>query len=168
MSLNAIMERRSIRKYTDEKLTKEQIETILRAGMQAPSAGNARTWDFVVVDDRNLLSEITKVHKYSQMLNEASHGIVVCAVPSREIYPGHWEQDCSAATENMLIAIEDMGLGGVWLGVYPEEERCEGLRKIFNIPNEVIPFGIISVGHPAENKKMDDRYDENKVHYNKW
>lgn len=166
--MEAILNRRSIRKYTEEKVSIEDIKTLLKSGMQAPSAGNSQPWDFIVVDDKNLLEEVTKIHKYSHMLPKASHGIVVCAVPNREIHKGYWVQDCSAVIENILIKATDMGLGTVWLGVYPEEDRVSGMRQIFNVPEDIVPFAIIAVGYPAEEKKFQDRYDESKIHINKY
>lgn len=164
--MKAILERRSIRKYTEEKVPMENIKELLKAAMQAPSAGNSQPWEFIVVDDKEKLVEVTKVHKYSFMLPDASYGIVVCATPDKEIHKGYFPQDCAAAVENMLIKANDIGLGAVWLGVYPEEDRVEDIRKIFNIDENVIPFAVVSVGYPNEEKKFDDRYDENKVHYN--
>ena len=164
--MKAILERRSIRKYTDEKIAIEDIKEILKAAMQAPSAGNSQPWEFIVVDDKELFERVKKVHKYSFMLSSASHGIVVCATPDKEIHKGYWPQDCAAAVENMLIKAQDMGIGAVWLGIYPEEDRVVGLREIFNIDENIVPFAIVSLGYPDEEKKFDDRYDEAKIHYN--
>lgn len=164
--MKAILERRSIRKYTEEKVPMEAVKELLKAAMQAPSAGNAQPWEFIVVDDKAKLTEVTKIHKYAFMLPTASYGIVVCANLNKELYKGYWPQDCSAAVENILIKAQDMGLGAVWLGVYPEEDRVTGLRKIFNINENVVPFAIVSIGYPNEQKKVEDRYDEAKVHYN--
>ncbi|MGL4913110.1 MAG: nitroreductase family protein [Romboutsia sp.] len=164
--MKSIMERRSIRKYAEDKVLIEDIKELLRAAMQAPSAGNSQPWEFIVVDDKEKLVEVTEVHKYSFMFPSASYGIVVCATPDKEIHKGYWPQDCAAAVENMLIKANDMGLGAVWLGVYPEEDRVVALRKIFEVDENVVPFAIVSVGYPNEEKKFDDRYDEGKVFYN--
>ena len=166
--MKAILERRSIRKYKEEKVPMEDVKELLKAAMQAPSAGNTQPWEFIVVDDKEKLVEVTKVHKYSFMLPNASYGIVVCATPDKEIHKGYWPQDCAAAVTNILIKAEDMGLGAVWLGVYPEDDRVVELRKIFNVDEDVVPFAIVSVGYPDEEKKFDDRYDEKKVHYNSY
>ncbi|MGL5312563.1 MAG: nitroreductase family protein [Peptostreptococcaceae bacterium] len=166
--MNAILERRSIRKYKEEKVPMEDIKELLKAAMQAPSAGNSQPWEFIVVDDKDKLVEVTNVHKYSFMLPNASHGIVVCATPDKEIHKGYWPQDCAAAVENMLIKAQDMGLGAVWLGVYPEEDRVVALRKIFNVDENVTPFAIVSVGYPNEEKKFEDRYNEDKIYYNSY
>jgi len=102
------------------------------------------------------------------MLLEAPIAIIVCGKLNNERYKGYWVQDCSAATENILIAAQSKGLGTVWLGVYPKEERVDGIRKIFRIPEHMIPLNVIAVGHPAEKKEPSDRYDENRIHFNKW
>lgn len=168
MSINTIFQRRSIRKYTGEKVSKEQLNEILKAGMQSPSACNSQPWDFLVIDKEDLLNKITEFHPYSQMLKQASHAIIVCGVPEREVAPGYWPQDCAASTENMLLTITALGLGGVWLGVYPNEHLCESLRKIFNIPSSIVPFSIISLGYPNETREPENRYDEGKIHINMW
>ena len=166
--MNAIFKRRSIRKYTSKPVTEEQIEKILRAGMAAPSAGNQQPWHFIVIDDKKLLSEIPKFHPYSSMLNEASCAIVVCGDITLQKYEGYWVQDCSAATQNMLLMATELGLGSVWLGVYPREERVVAVKKLLGIPESVIPLCIISIGYPAEKKGLNDRYNESRIHRNKW
>jgi len=165
--MKAIFERRSIRKYTGEPVPEEDMKDLMKAAMAAPSAHNKQPWEFIVVKDRQLLIEITKFHPYSKMLNEAPFAIIVCGDQSKEDL-GYCVQDCSAATENILIAACDKGLGTVWLGVYPKEDRIRGIRKIFGIPEHVMPISIIAVGHPGEKKEPADRYDENRIHMNKW
>lgn len=166
--MKAVLERRSIRKYTDEKISPEQVQRLLKAAFAAPSAGNRQSWHFIVVGDRDTLNKITEVHPNSQMLKEAALAIVVCGDTSVELYPGYFAQDCSAATENILITATDMGLGSVWLGVYPRADRVEDISAIFKLPQGIVPFSIISLGYPAETKGPSNRYDESKIHYNKW
>lgn len=166
--MSAVFERRSIRKYTDQNITKEQVEQLLKAAFAAPSAGNRQSWQFIIVDDKDILDSITKVHPHSQMLKEAALAILVCGDTSVELYPGYFAQDCSAATENILIAATDMGLGSVWLGVYPRTDRVQDITEIFKLPEGIVPFSIISLGYPAEKKEPSNRYDENKIHFNKW
>lgn len=167
--MNAIMNRRSIRKYTDQPVSEEQGKMLLEAAMCAPSAGNEQPWQFVLVRERQLLDEVPKYHPYSSMIKQASVAILVCADTRLSKYDvDYWIQDCAAATENILIAAQDMGLGAVWLGVYPLPERVEGLRKLFNIPNEVIPFALVPVGYPAEHKGPENRYRKDRVHLNTW
>jgi nitroreductase len=136
--------------------------------MSAPSAGNEQPWHFIVITDRTLLRAITKIHQYAEMLNEAPVAILVCADVRLQKYDGYWVHDCAAATENMLIEATDLGLGGVWLGVHPIEERISGLKKMFDLPEPVIPFSLLSLGHPAEKKPPKDLYLKERVHTNGW
>ncbi|HOU13971.1 MAG TPA: nitroreductase family protein [Anaerolineae bacterium] len=164
-ALEAIFTRRSIRKYTGEPVTADELKTILEAGMNAPSANNSQPWHFIVVDEREKLNAIMKVHPYSRMLAEAPLAIVVCGDPSISKF---WQQDCAAATENLLLAARALGLGTVWLGVYPDEQRAKGVAALFGVPEHVKPMCIIAVGHPAEQKGRVERYNEGKVHKNGW
>jgi nitroreductase len=166
--MKEIFERRSIRKYTGEDVPEDLIEQILRAAMAAPSAGNAQPWHYIIVDDRHILNEIPKFHPYSQMLKQASHAIVVCGDQSLEKYKGFWVQDCSAAMQNMLLMAQHLGLGAVWLGVYPVEERVNALKKLLGLPDGVIPLSIMSLGYPAEDKEPADRFNTSRIHKNKW
>ena len=166
--MKEIFERRSIRKYTGKEVSDESIKELLKAAMAAPSAGNQQPWDFIVVKDRTVLNEIPKVHQYAQMLKEAPVAIIVCGVLEREKHVGYWMQDCAAAIENILIEAQFLGLGAVWLGVYPREDRVSGLKKLLEIPENVIPIAVISIGYPAESKEASQRYYENKIHINKW
>jgi nitroreductase len=168
-AMKAILTRRSIRKYTRAPITQKMREKLLRAAMSAPSAGNEQPWHFVVVDDHKVLDEIPRYHAYSQMLREAPLAMVVCGDLLLQKVEGQWwVQDCSAATQNLLIAAHAMGLGAVWLGVYPREERVDGIRKLLGLPENVMPLSIISIGYPAETKAPGDRYEPSRVHHNKW
>ncbi len=167
-AMEAILSRRSIRKYTDKKVSDEVVKELLEAGMSAPSAGNEQPWHFVAITDHKILDEIPKIHPYSGMLKEAPLAILICGDESLQKYEGYWVQDCSAATENILIAANAIGLGGVWLGVYPIEDRVAGIRKLLGMPEKVIPFALLSIGYPAEQKPLADRYDESRVHHDKW
>lgn len=167
--MKAILERRSIRKYTGEPVAPEQLETLLKAAMAAPSAGNEQPWHFVVIDDRDILFKITDFHPYSQMLKQAPLAIAVCGDMEGLKYEGFfWAQDCSAATENMLIAATEMGLGTVWLGVYPLKELVAGVKDILKLPDNITPFCLVAVGHPVEKKAPADRFDRKRIHKNGW
>jgi nitroreductase len=166
--MKSILNRTSIRKYTSQPVTDSQIQQLVMAAMAAPSAGNEQPWEFVVLQDRKTLNAIPKFHPYSLMLYEASAAILVCGDLKREKYKGYWVQDCAAATENMLLAAVELGLGAVWLGVYPTEERVTALRKLLNIPETVVPFSLVSIGYPAEQHKPPDRFDASHIHYNTW
>jgi nitroreductase len=137
--------------------------------MAAPSAGNQQPWEFIVVHNCSNLEEITKIHEYSQMLKQAPAAIVVCADPSRNKYPfDFWMQDCAAATQNILLAAVSAGLGACWLGIYPQPERVEGLRRIFAVPEHIVPFAVIALGYPAKPPRVIDRFDMQRVHNEKW
>jgi nitroreductase len=163
-----VLSRRSVRKYTTEPVTDEHVERLLRAAMAAPSAGDQRPWQFVVVRDRATLAAITEVHPYARMLHEAPLAIVVCGDTELEKWLQFWEQDCAAATENLLVEAEALGLGAVWLGVHPLTERVEGLRRLLDAPGHVVPFAVVAVGHPAQRKPPSDRYDPARVHHDSW
>ena len=165
-ALEVLFTRRSIRKYTNEPVTEENLKTILEAGMNAPSASNRQPWHFVVVDDRAKLNAIMEVHPYSRMLAEAPTAVVVCG--DTKISASYWPQDCAAATENILLAARALDLGTVWMGVYPGEERVNDIQALFNLPQHIQPLAIIALGHPAEEKGRVDRYKAERVHKNGW
>ena len=163
-----VLSRRSIRKYTDTPVDDDVVERLLRAAMAAPSAGNQQPWQFVVLRDREAMRAITDVHPYSKMLPQAPVAVLVCGDPARCKWPQMWEQDCAAATENLLVEAELLGLGAVWLGVHPLAERVEGIRGLLGIPETVVPFALVPIGHPAERKAPADRFDAARVHHDRW
>lgn len=167
-AIQAVLSRRSIRRYTSQPVPQEVIEDLLKAAMSAPSAGNEQPWHFVVISDGKILNEIPKFHPYSSMLSEASAAILVCGDLREEKYKGFWIQDCSAATQNILIAACAKGLGAVWLGIYPIEERIKGMRKLLGIPEHIVPLSLISIGYPAEKKPPANRYNISRIHHNHW
>lgn len=164
----AILSRRSIRKYTDKKISEELINKILEAAMFAPSAMNQQPWHFIVVDDNDLLKKLSLIHPYGKMLSDASFGIMVCGDEKLQLTKDYWPVDCSNATQNLLLSAHGFGLGAVWLGVYPREERMKDLKLFFQLPMHVHPFALISLGYPAEKKPMPSRFDPQRVHKNKW
>ena len=169
---NMIFKRTSVRNYTKEPLTENQIDLLLKAGMAAPSAMNVQPWEFIVVQNSENLDKIMAIHPYSSMLKEASLAIIVCADTEKGgegIAPKkYWIQDCSAVSENILLEATDLGLGGVWLGTYPKEEVYKPIAKAFNLPENIIPVTILSIGHPTGNVNPKDKFDKNKIHYEKW
>lgn len=168
-TIETIMTRHSVRSYTDKTVPQEKLEIILKAAMAAPSAGNQQPWHFVIVDDKTILNEIPKYHAYSSMLRQAPVAIVVCANKQEEIYDGYWPQDCSAATENLLLAAHAEGLGAVWLGIHPIPERVSKTQKLLNMPNYVIPMAVIALGYPDQSYvNQNSRYNTEKIHNNKW
>ncbi len=166
--LDALMTRRSIRRYTDEPVSDADIEVLLRAAMAAPSAGNQQSWRIIVVTDRDQLDRLSKATPYSQMLASAPVGMVVCGDTREERHVGYWVQDCSAAIQNLLVAANAIGLGGVWIGCYPVDERVENLREICGVPEGIVPMSMIALGHPAEQKPPADRYQPAFVHHDRW
>jgi len=164
----AIISRRSIRKYIDKTIPSVYVEKLLKAGMAAPSAGNQQPWHFIVINERSILDEIPNFHPYSQMLNEAPLAILVCADKRLETHTGCWVEDCSAATQNILLAAHALGMGAVWLGIYLREERTNAIKKLLRLPVNITPLSLIAVGFPAERKPPANRYKENRIHYNEW
>ena len=165
-----IMTRSSVRKYTTEKVSDELVEQMLRAGMAAPTAGNRQPWEFYVVRDTSIIKQMNKVTKFAAPMNEiAQLAIVVCGVPSESfpIEPRYWVQDVSAATENILLSAHAWGLGAVWCGVYPGEERVAVLRSLLDIPEKLVPFNIIMIGHLDKTiePQIKDKWKPEKVHY---
>lgn len=166
--MNSIFNRRSIRKYTEQEVSDKVIEQLLKAAMAAPSAGNEQPWQYIVIRDRETMNAIPKFHPYSQMLKEASAAIVVCGDSSLEKFQGYWVQDCSAATQNILLEAQELGLGSVWLGVYPDEGRVDALKKLLGLPVYVTPLCILPIGYPAEQRQGADRYDSARIHHDRW
>jgi len=167
-AMRAILTRRSIRKYTAQPVPDAVVTDLLKAAMSAPSASNQQPWQFVVINDRQVLDEIPDIHAHSKMLKEAALAVLVCGDQRLEKSKGFWVQDCSAATQNLLLAAHATGLGAVWLGIYPREERVADFQKKFGLPEGVIPLALISIGYPAEEKPPSNRYDPARVHYNRW
>jgi nitroreductase len=168
-TLEAIFTRRSIRKYTSQTIPDELVEKLLLAAMQAPSAGNQQPWHFIVVTDRAQMDSLADALPFGKMLHTAPLGIAVCADVESARYSDYWVQDCSAATQNLLLAAHALGLGAVWLGVYPLEERVAGVKQILGLPAPVIPLNIISLGYPVSPPApVERRYNETRLHYNHW
>lgn len=167
-AIEALLTRHSVRKFTSESVDPNQVDLLLRAAMQAPSACNQQPWHFIVVDQRKLLDEIRTFHPYAQMLREAPLAVIVCAQETLETCPGNWVQDCSAAMENLLLAAHAQGLGGVWVGIYPGEDRVRAVQKLFGLDVDIVPLGLAAIGHPTEMPARTDRYRAERVHYNGW
>jgi len=166
--IEGIFTRRSIRKYKDKKIPVEQVNILIKAAMHAPSARNQQPWHFVVVTERGILNQITQVHPYAKMLVEAQLAILVCGDETLELSQGYWVVDCSAATENILLAAHGIGLGAVWLGLHPREERKQAIRDLFKLPENIQPLSLISIGYPDEVKETPERFKPERIHYNKW
>lgn len=159
-----ILNRRSIRNFTDECVSQESVERILRAGMFAPSAGNQQGWEFIVIRNRELLDKLAKMSPYATPIAKAN--IAIAVLGNKHVrFPQNLEQDLSAATENILLQITKEGLGGVWLGVAPEQDRIEFVRELLNLKLSTLPFALIPFGYSAETEKIVNRWNPNKVRY---
>lgn len=169
--LTAIHERRSVRHYTDEPVLPAQLDTLVRAAMAAPSAGNAQPWAFVIVTEPERLQGLAAALPYGKMLAGAGAALIVCGVSDKAL-PGEaapfWVQDCSAAAQNVLLAAQGIGLGAVWVGVYPLEERLAAVRAVCAIPAGVQPLCVISLGQPAGVEQPKDKYSAGNVHWETW
>jgi len=166
--MEAIFTRRSIRKYTDQEVQSEMIDEIVNAAMMAPSAGNQQPWHFIVTRDKEKMAKVPDFHPYASMLKNAPVAIVVCGDPNGKKWPDFWPQDCSAALQNILLAARNLGLGSVWAGVYPLEDRMAGMRKLFGIPDSIYPFAIVPIGWPVAGFKAAERYNPALVHEEMW
>jgi len=168
-ALEAILTRRSARSYRKKEVQPETIREVLKAAMHAPSGADEQPWYFIVIDEPDLLEKIPSLHPYAGMVAQAPAAIVVCGEPGREKHTGMWAQDCAAATQNLLLAAHALGLGSVWVGVYPREERMEPLRKLLGIPERIAPFAILPLGYPeGKPEAREDRFNADRVRKNHW
>ena len=168
-ALEAILTRRSARNYRKKDVSPEIVRELLRAAMHAPSGADEQPWYFVVINDPLILEKIPALHPYAGMVSQAPVAVVLCGDPGREKHAGMWDQDCAAATENFLLAAHALGLGSVWVGVYPRNERMEPLRKLLGIPERIIPFAILPLGYPSDAAEArEDRFSEDRVRTNHW
>jgi len=167
-ALKNIFTRRSIRKYTQKPITEEIIKDLIDAGMHAPSARNHQPWHFVVIDNRAILDQLSEVPPHAKMLKQAPLAILICGDKNIQEEEGYIIQDCSAATQNVMLAAHARGLGTVWLGIYPRGERMLKVSELLEIPDHVLPVSLISIGYPDEQKETPDRYKDERVHRNKF
>ena len=167
-AINNIMTRTSIRQYTDKPVSKADIETMLRAGMAAPTAVNRQPWHFVAVTDKDKLAELAGRRG---MIKQAGVAIVVCGNLDKAMQgpaQAFWVQDCSAATENILLAANALGLGAVWTGCYPMDDRVVEVSKVLKLPETIVPLCVIAIGHPAEQPTPKDKWKPENVSYNEF
>ena len=164
-----IMTRTSVRSYTDKLISADTVEMLLRAGMAAPTARNSQPWHFVAITDRAKLDELAETNRHGRMLKEAPLAIAVCGNMDKALEgdgKDYWIQDCSAATENILLAVNALGLGAVWTGVHPITERVESVSKVLNLPETIIPLCVIVIGYPNESPQPKDKWLPENVSYN--
>ncbi len=164
--IEVILTRRSIRKYSNREIPPKVIANLLEAAMYAPTARNSQSWQFVVINKRQLLNDLAEIHPYGKMLEHAPLAILVCGDKMKEDSEGYLSQNCAAATQNIMLAAHSLGLGSVWLGVYPKENRIEPISKRLKLPGYVLPMALISLGYPDESKPKPGRFAREKIHYN--
>ena len=168
-TMECIYKRRSIRKYCDRPIDDEILLTLIKAATAAPTACNSRPWEYIIITDKEVKSEIKKKMYFAQY--EAPAMIVACGNMKLAMsgpVKNYWIQDCSAAIENILLAATSMGLGSLWVGLYPVESSIRPLYKILDLPEEVIPLGIVYLGYPAEEKEPRTQFDEKHVYWQKY
>jgi len=166
-----IMTRTSIRQYTDQTISNDTIETLLRAGMAAPTAVNKQPWHFIAITDRMKLDSVAVANPNAGMAKKAPLVIVVCGNLKKALEgpaQAYWVQDCSAATENILLAAHGLGLGAVWTGIYPIKERLDAFNQLLKLPDTIIPLCAIVIGHPAEHPAPKDKWLPENVSYNEF
>lgn len=165
-NLDIILKRRSIRKYKNHEVPEYFIKNLIQAAMSAPSACTQQPWHFVIIEDKAVLKELSEIHSGFLALNDSALAILVCGEPGAAKLEFYWEQDCSAATRNMLIAATAMGLGAVWQGINPRGgEDSDIIRRILKLPVHIKPFSLVSIGYPAEIAEPSNRFCESKIHY---
>ncbi len=169
--LKEILERRSVRQYTGDKVSRDQLTDLVRAGMSAPSSRDTRHFRFVAVDDPAVINQLLEGLPYSKMLETAKHAIIVASdltVAHGGAETDYWIQDCSAAAQNVLIAAKALGLGACWTAAHPRQERKDHVRKVLDLPENVAPLCVIAVGVPKNSEKPRDKFDASFMHWNRW
>lgn len=162
--MNSIFHRTSVRQFLDKKVEQEKINKILEAAMTSPSAGNQQPWEFYIIENKNILESLSKTSPYASCTKDAPMAIVVC-YRNNVIFPEYTQIDAAACTENILLEIDALDLGAVWLGIAPVEERMEHVKKIIGMKEELNAFAIIPCGYPVKVNSQQDRYDLEKIHY---
>lgn len=167
--MKEIFNRRSVRNFTGETIAKDDIIQLLKAAMRAPSAVNQQPWEFIVIEDKSTLAKIMEIHPYAKMLDKVGCAIVVCGNKERfKSQHDYWVQDCSAATQNLLLEIVHLNLGGVWLGVYPNKDRVADIKQLLNLPEYITPLNIVAVGHPSKMPEPIDTFNPDRIHFEGW
>lgn len=169
-AFTVIGNRKSVRSFTGEGVSKEQLDKIIRAAMAAPTAVNKQPWAFIIVTERKVLDNLKQGLPYAKMLDKASAAIIVCAIPDKA-YENSLEYaiiDSTCASENILLAVEALGLGAVWTAAYPSLERMDLVRKTLSIPENIIPLNVIPIGQPTGQDQPKDKYKPENIHWQRW
>lgn len=164
----ALLNRRSIRKYKNKKISKEDINKILKAAMYAPSAMNLQPWHFIVIDDKKILIETVKSIHYAEMLKQSAAAIIVCGDAGVEKNESWLLQNCSASIQNIMLAAYGFGIGSCWIAVHGMDDVYNKIKTQFKLPENIVPVSLISLGYPDEEVKAEERFKQNKIHLNKW
>jgi len=171
-ALKTIFERKSVRNFVPNKhIPKETLELIIKAGMAAPTGRNIQPWEFIVIEDKEVMKALSEALPYAKMLENTSAAIIVCGYPEdskHERASRLWMLDCSNASQNILLAVESLGLGAVWTAGCPYEERIAAIKAAVNMPDELIPLNVIPIVYPTGEDKPNNKYVPNRVHWNKF
>jgi nitroreductase len=170
-AIECIMTRTSVRHFTGETVSQDALLTMVKAGMAAPSAVNVQPWSFIVVTERATLDKLCAVLSYAKMLAKAGAAIIACGLPAKDatVAPKFWVIDCTAASENILLAAHALGYGALWTAVYPDDVKIAAVRSILHIPDGVIPLNVIPVGVPVPRAdSVKDKFDKNNLHHEQW
>ena len=168
-TISTIHSRKSVRTFTDQSVDRELLIEIVRAGMAAPSSMDRRPWEFIIVDDRAILNLMAGRLPYAKMLVEAPVAIVVCGNTNPNMGgSSNWYLDCSAAAQNILLATEALGLGGRWTAAFPYQERMTVVGDALDLPENIEALCVIPIGHPTGAEKPKDKYNAEKIRFNRW
>ena len=165
-AIENILNRKSVRKYSEQKVEQEKIDTILKCGMAAPSAMNKQPWEILVVTDKEKLEKIAEIAPNASYSKNSQITMIVCG--DKTVSDKFWEQDCCAVTENILLAAEALELGAVWCAVYPFDEKVAAIQNLFGLPENIIPLNIIPMGYPLTKEEPKQKYNADKIHVNNW
>jgi nitroreductase len=166
--IDAILTRRTVRKFKAIPVPDELLDKVLQAAMAAPSTGNQQPWRFMVTRRRELLDVIPDFQPYSEMVRQAPVAVLVCCDMTLVRFKNFWLQDCCAAVENLLLAAHGLGLGAAWTAAYPEKSRMEGFRNLFHLPEEIIPLALVPIGFPEITPERVNRFNRTRIHYDQW
>lgn len=166
--LDTIFNRRSVRKYLDKPVSDGDLQTILKAGMYAPSAKNCRPWHFIVCNNKDSVKEVRELHSYGVSLETAPVAIIVCGDTKLEFMENFHLTDCAAAVQNILLASKELGLDTCWMGIYPKIDLIDSFSKHFGLPENIKPYAMIALGYGAQDLAMPNRFEEDRIHFNEW
>lgn len=166
--LETIKTRRSIRAFTPEAVSDADVKTLLEAAMQAPTAAGQQPWEFVLIRNKEALKKVGSINKYAFYAQKAPLGILICLNQDKEKIKGMGVLDVAMSAENLMLAATGLGLGSTFTGIYPEEDRIKGFQELCNLPPQIIPIGLIVIGHPQSPKEAASRFNESAIHQEKW